>query len=173
MKFNVSHPLHSSIWHSLSLSFPYFTCWTPIYPHMPHPPCPKCLDCWEWMNVSEHYHLDSSKYHGITTALQWEFLSSSDHVIKKPCTNPLGLFYMGIVYIATVVSIARSERVAVLSAIIVGTMNRDNPSGPFIYHTKRPRGFLHCLLPSLNIGEGNGTPLQYSCLENPMDGGAW
>ena len=23
------------------------------------------------------------------------------------------------------------------------------------------------------IGEGNGTPLQYSCLENPMDGGAW
>ena len=23
------------------------------------------------------------------------------------------------------------------------------------------------------IGEGNGTPHQYSCLENPMDGGAW
>ena len=23
------------------------------------------------------------------------------------------------------------------------------------------------------IGEGNGTPLQYACLENPMDGGAW
>ena len=22
-------------------------------------------------------------------------------------------------------------------------------------------------------GIGNGTPLQYSCLENPMDGGAW
>ena len=25
----------------------------------------------------------------------------------------------------------------------------------------------------LLFGEGNGTPLQYSCLENPMDGGAW
>ena len=24
-----------------------------------------------------------------------------------------------------------------------------------------------------NYGEGNGSPLQYSCLENPMDGGAW
>ena len=24
-----------------------------------------------------------------------------------------------------------------------------------------------------DYGEGNGTPLQYSCLENPMDGGAW
>ena len=27
-----------------------------------------------------------------------------------------------------------------------------------------------CLL--MQDGEGNGTPLQYSCLENPMDGGA-
>ena len=25
----------------------------------------------------------------------------------------------------------------------------------------------------LSLGEGNGKPLQYSCLENPMDGGAW
>ena len=24
-----------------------------------------------------------------------------------------------------------------------------------------------------HFGEGNGTPLQYSCLENPMGGGAW
>ena len=41
------------------------------------------------------------------------------------------------------------------------------------------------LVPSLSVaitlcsyvrhvsGEGNGTPLQYSCLENPMDGRAW
>ena len=25
----------------------------------------------------------------------------------------------------------------------------------------------------LPVGEGNGNQLQYSCLENPMDGGAW
>ena len=25
----------------------------------------------------------------------------------------------------------------------------------------------------VHIGEGNGTPLQYSCLENPMDGESW
>ena len=25
----------------------------------------------------------------------------------------------------------------------------------------------------VGLGEGNGTPLQYSCLENPMDGRAW
>ena len=31
------------------------------------------------------------------------------------------------------------------------------------------------LLPGLgrSPGEGNGNPLQYSCLENPMDGGTW
>ena len=29
------------------------------------------------------------------------------------------------------------------------------------------------LFPLVLIGEGNGTPLQYSCQENPMDGGAW
>ena len=32
---------------------------------------------------------------------------------------------------------------------------------------------LFNMLSRLIIGEGNGTLLQYSCLENPMDGGAW
>ena len=32
---------------------------------------------------------------------------------------------------------------------------------------------LYLTLISVIDGEGNGTPLQYSCLENPMDGGAW
>ena len=30
------------------------------------------------------------------------------------------------------------------------------------------RTIMHCW-----YGEGNSTPLQYFCLENPMDGGAW
>ena len=29
------------------------------------------------------------------------------------------------------------------------------------------------IAPNTSWREGNGTPLQYSCLENPMDGGAW
>ena len=38
--------------------------------------------------------------------------------------------------------------------------------------------FLYVFLSKLILwqfisGEGNGTPLQYSCLENTMDGGAW
>ena len=31
----------------------------------------------------------------------------------------------------------------------------------------------NCGLERLHAGEGNGNPLQYSCQENPMDGGAW
>jgi len=42
-------------------------------------------------------------------------------------------------------------------------------------------GIFHCFILFLffrhyvafTIGEGDGTPLQYSCLENPMDGGVW
>ena len=32
-------------------------------------------------------------------------------------------------------------------------------------------GLIHEL--GRSPGEGNGNPLQYSCLENSMDGGAW
>ena len=32
---------------------------------------------------------------------------------------------------------------------------------------------LHMRLSMNSLGEGNGNPLQYSFLENPMDGGAW
>ena len=39
----------------------------------------------------------------------------------------------------------------------------------------KDRGWVQPLLSRTRVGfgEGNGTPLQYSCLENPMDGGAW
>ena len=39
-------------------------------------------------------------------------------------------------------------------------------------HTPEVHTF-HNLLPYGMVGEGNGTPLQYSCLESPMDGEAW
>ena len=32
---------------------------------------------------------------------------------------------------------------------------------------------IYFVYSSVYFGEGNGNPLQYSCLENPMDGGAW
>ena len=46
-----------------------------------------------------------------------------------------------------------------------------NNSWPFLALLAKSPLFLHLLLDFL--GEGDDTPLQYSCLENPMDGGAW
>ena len=39
------------------------------------------------------------------------------------------------------------------------------------FHQKRVE--IHFDWDRYMFGEGNGTPLQNSCLENPMDGGAW
>ena len=46
-------------------------------------------------------------------------------------------------------------------------MDCSTPGLPVLHHLLEfAQTHVHC-------GEGNGTPLQYSCLENPMDGGAW
>ena len=43
-------------------------------------------------------------------------------------------------------------------------------TGPGERREVQKRGDIHV---ADSLGEGNGTPLQYSCLENPMDRGAW
>ena len=35
------------------------------------------------------------------------------------------------------------------------------------------KGIIYKDIDTEELGEGNGNPLQYSCLENPMDRGAW
>ena len=47
--------------------------------------------------------------------------------------------------------------------------------GPILPTKGEPRNGLPKLLcpGALGLGEGIGTPLQHSCLENPMGGGAW
>ena len=48
------------------------------------------------------------------------------------------------------------------------------PGGPEVKASASNAGDLSSI-PGLgrSSGEGNGNPLQYSCLENPMDRGAW
>ena len=59
-------------------------------------------------------------------------------------------------------------------------LNQDSQSTALCLSCKyRVRGFTAIPIPSLlpmvafTTREGDGTPLQYSCLENPMDGGTW
>ena len=52
------------------------------------------------------------------------------------------------------------------------TTERDNPIvNLWCYGTEQPAKYLPKL--ETESGKGNGNPLQYSCLENPMDEGAW
>ena len=41
------------------------------------------------------------------------------------------------------------------------------------FRLKRMEGIRNYCNLHTSLGEGNSTPLQYSCLANPMDGGAW
>ena len=60
-----------------------------------------------------------------------------------------------------------------LLAIIHNATVKDHPqifmyvSHVYMIHSIIARSYGNC------YGEGNGNPLQYCCLENPMDGGAW
>ena len=48
------------------------------------------------------------------------------------------------------------------------------PGGSEVKESAWNAGDLGSILGSgRSPGEGNGTPLQYSCLENPVEGGAW
>ena len=63
----------------------------------------------------------------------------------------------------------KTEEPGRLQAMGVARVRHDlvtKPPPPYIY----PQAFE---LPSLSGGEGNGSPLQCSCLENPVDRGAW
>ena len=56
----------------------------------------------------------------------------------------------------------------------IGTLYIGFLSGSLVKNTSANAGDLGSI-PELGRfpGEGNGNPLQYSCLENPMDRGAW
>ena len=53
-------------------------------------------------------------------------------------------------------------------------MRTDSPGGAVVKNLPANAGDVG-LIPGLGRrpGQGNGNPLQYSCLENSMDGGAW
>ena len=60
------------------------------------------------------------------------------------------------------------------ASLIFGSSALGFPGGSEVKASACNAGDLGSI-PGLGIspGEGNGNPLQYSCLENPMDGGAW
>ena len=58
--------------------------------------------------------------------------------------------------------------------IYISLCIRGLPGGSVIKNLPASTGDISSISGSQrSLGEGNGNPLQYSCLENPMDRGAW
>ena len=65
-------------------------------------------------------------------------------------------------------------KIKVFELKILDALNRGFPGGSEVKASSSNTGDLGSIPGSgISPGEGNGNPLQYSCLENPMDGGAW
>ena len=65
-------------------------------------------------------------------------------------------------------SVITSPSVAKSFPTLCDPIDCSMPSFPVLHYLLEfAKTHVHC------SGESNGTPLQYSCLENPMDGGAW
>ena len=62
----------------------------------------------------------------------------------------------------------------ILEQVAISSSRGSNPGILLLVHWKVNSLVLYKMLLLLpHIGEGNGTPLQSSCLANPMNGGAW
>ena len=62
----------------------------------------------------------------------------------------------------------------ILEQVAISFSRGSNPCLLHLAHWKVHSLVLYKMLLLLpHIGEGNGNPLQYSCLANPMNGGAW
>ena len=64
------------------------------------------------------------------------------------------------------------ETVETVSDFII-LVSKITADGDCSHEIKRRLLLGRKVMTNLDIGEGHGIPFQYSCLENPMDGGAW
>ena len=85
--------------------------------------------------------------------------------------GPLQLKFGFLLGVLSVISLASPEAQLQKSQAVGGF---DFPGGSEVKASACNAGDLGSI-PGLgrSPGEGNGNPLQYSCLENPMDGGVW
>ena len=92
-----------------------------------------------------------ARVHGIAKSLTTERLTLSRQINKASCAD------------SCIPPNVRHTK----SQFVKRTIHRERAKN----HRDKP-SIKKYQLPSY-FREGNGTPLQYSCLENPMDGGAW
>ena len=129
-------------------------------------PAPSCWQLLRWKPWSHPSHLSFTQYIRNLVDSPFKIFPESSPLIwpKSAITMAPASIYCTYLLTAFTASIlfpppkSESESLSVMSDSL-------RPHGLYSPWNSPP------LVP--RFGEGNGTPLQYSCLENPMDGGAW
>ena len=93
------------------------------------------------------------------------------HPLPRPHHTPLGKIHL--VHHSGIFRDRRERGVKDVWVLVGGTGEENLPATAAVHkltqsQTRRRQPSMHAC-----IGEGNGNPLQYSCLENPRDWGAW
>ena len=103
---------------------------------------------------------DKGRYQGCVSTRQgtWKIASKAQKLEERYVTDPLS---------------QPSEEINVADTLISDFQPPELWDNKFLLFKDTQFVLLYYRSFSKLIGEGNGTPLQYSCLENPMDGGAW
>ena len=136
-----------------------------------------CLTLWDPMECS----LPGSSVHGILQAriLEWVAMPSSKrsspprdqtHISWGSCISCIaGRFFTTEPSGKPTVKYSSAIKRDMFESVLTRQMNPE----PIIRSEvgQKEKNKYHIL--TYMDGEGNGTPLQYSCLEYPMDGGAW
>ena len=115
----------------------------------------KCIFSWLYVSESMLFNKLSVSYSGVRIALIWAGQSMAININFYVCVRRnLCMFFS--VFVQTYV------------------WKMGFPGGSEVKASACNAGDLGSI-PGLgrSPGEGNGNPLQYSCLENPTDGGAW
>ena len=86
--------------------------------------------------------------------------------VKSPCFQGIGHFIWVTEFMGT-------ELFNLLKSLILLLKSRASVVTTLSFLVQVISFFLYWLAWLAVYEEGNGTPLQYCCLENPMDGGAW
>ena len=68
---------------------------------------------------------------------------------------------------------AKRSHAREVSELLITVNNGSLQHSIYLKHTDTVSQCSNCTCMGDYFGEGNGTALQYSCLESPMDGGAW
>ena len=123
----------------------FFLCWTPYLPKLNWGPC-------SWAPLEENSpprkwcQRVSSVWEGKWGDRGFPFGTGNSLYLKAP--DPLITYFDFVTHQLNMCSYPRQKS---------DVVSKKNNIGPFISYGE----------------EGDGNPLQYSCLENPMDGGAW